>query len=91
MASHTPETLRWFADTDDTDAYVERLRAALAHRKMSQAQFARIAGCSASNVSQILNHKQRYIHIGRVPKYIWRAALPLIAAMPIEVTSEVQE
>ena len=80
MTNHTPETLAWIADTQDTDAYVEKLRAALKHAKMSQADFARRAGCSPSNISQILNHKARHIWIGRVPKYVWRAAASLIAA-----------
>lgn len=67
----TPETKQWIADTNSPD-YLDKLRAALkgAGKKMSQAEFARRAGCSASNVNFLLNG----YHSGFVPKYIWQAA-----------------
>lgn len=67
----TEETKQWIAETSRPD-YLDRLRAALKGKgkQMSQAEFARLAGCSASNVNFLLNG----YHSGYVPKYIWQTA-----------------
>ncbi|HEX2882782.1 MAG TPA: helix-turn-helix transcriptional regulator [Polyangiaceae bacterium] len=67
----TEETKQWIAETSQPE-YLDRLRAALkgSAKQMSQAEFARRAGCSASNVNFLLNG----YHNGFVPKYIWQTA-----------------
>jgi len=63
------DTKEWKDDVC-AEGYVDRLRAALKAKKMTQTEFARICDCSPSNISAILNRK----YSNPTPKYIWEKA-----------------
>lgn len=67
------DTNQWLHDVSQPD-YRERVNAALKTRKISKAEFARLCGCSASNMHAWLG---RYSW-QRFPKYIWRKAYDLL-------------
>lgn len=78
MGNPTPETQAWLDETRDMDAYLDRLRRAMAEQKISKAHLARAAGCSPSNISSLMR-QPRLVHWPNVPKYIWRAATRILA------------
>lgn len=63
------DTQQWINDVTDPE-YVDRLKAALRQKGMSQSEFARICGCSPSRISALVNKK----YFGYTPKYIWEKA-----------------
>jgi lambda repressor-like predicted transcriptional regulator/predicted RNA-binding Zn-ribbon protein involved in translation (DUF1610 family) len=67
------DTYEWIVETHFIGEYRKKLRALLKEKGISQAEFARRCGCSASNISAILG--ERYGQ--RCPKYIWVAARQL--------------
>lgn len=69
FTSANAETERWKYETSHPD-YPDRLRAALTEKSMTQSEFARKCGCSASRISALLRPNNEE----RVPKYIWENA-----------------
>lgn len=65
------EARQWLCDVTQP-GYRDLVKATLKQRKISQAEFARMCGCSPSNVSTILNGYVSYF-----PKYMWRVARSL--------------
>lgn len=64
----------WMEETRDGQAWAARLTEALKKRRMSRAAFARACGCSASNISGIINACLKGRPGGVVPKYLWEKA-----------------
>ncbi len=76
------DTAAWLAAVNQPD-YRNRLKEWLRARKMSQKEFAYFCGCSASNISFLLNG----YYSGVIPKYIWQKArdLGFAIVLPTEV------
>ena len=66
----TDETKQWLEDTRSPDYHIE-LKKALGERGISQAEFAKQCGCSASNISVVLRRKNAW---DLTPKYVWQKA-----------------
>ena len=69
-----PDTKRWLEETRADDWHL-KLKAALKAAGLSQAAFARMCGCSASNIGIILRREHQW---DLCPKYLWAAAQRLM-------------
>jgi transcriptional regulator with XRE-family HTH domain len=65
-----PDTEEWLRDVEQPD-YTERLKKAMGDKGVTHKEFAKLCGCSPSNVSAVLRGES---FAGRVPKYMWRVA-----------------
>jgi hypothetical protein len=74
-----PDTERWLAETADPE-YLPRLRAALKALSISQAEFARRCGRSASWIGQVLRGHYPHYDAGGCPKGVWERAQPILSA-----------
>lgn len=64
------DTYQWLLDIS-TKGFRERVKEAMKAQKISQAEMARRAGCSSSNISGIMRG-------GHMGKYVWRVARDIL-------------